>query len=244
MDLNTSKQQHDYSSTKESHSYSSEHSRSKPASLTGGSRDRWFDIRSPNHRSFRFVSASINNRKFNFPESNCEIVLESDAEQLEEPHKKLGKIKPILDQKEEMLIHSSSLKAIGPQNDRARSSDITLPKVIESKDEYSYIAVKPKYKVSNYLALIDRAERLNLQTPRTTEEVKEDQILDSKNAIEEVNQFEEELPFNDEDASECRSSSVRSGSVSRISMNSLMKRRIVDECVIFDREREMTEIVP
>lgn len=241
MSQNASKN-NDHSSTKDSHSYSSENSRSKAAPLCRLQRDKWFDILSPNNRKLR-NSATFNAQRFNFPENNCEIVPESELEQQEETHKKLGKIKLVLDQKEEMLIHSSSLRAIGSQNDRSRSTEIMLPKVIESKDEYSYIIAKPKYKVSNYLAVFDRTERPHLQTPKTAEQVKEDQLFDSKNAIAEVNQMEEDFGINDDALSEGRSSSVRSNSISRISTNSLLKRRVVDECDVFDREKEMTEIV-
>lgn len=233
----------DRSSTQESHSFSADKNRSVGVPISRLTCNRWVDTRSPTTRALKFLNNSFTNRKSRYVESNCEIVQESDLEQLEERQKRLGKIKPILDRKEELLFHSNSERLLATVADRSRSTEITLPKVIESKDENCYIMDKPKHKVSNYLAMIDRTEKLFIQPPKTAEEVKEDQIFDSQNAIEEVNQCEEEQAVNDDDGSEARSSSVHSGSISRISNNSFIKRRIVDECVIFDREKEMSEIV-
>lgn len=234
----------DRSSTFDSPSFSLDKSRSKETSGTKRNTDKWFNFKYPGNKGLKFMNNSFTNRGIRLPENNCEIVLEEDLEEIEERQKKLNKIIPIFDKREDLLFDNKRSKTFtGLGGDRSRSSEITLPKVIESKEEYSCFYDKPKYKFSNYLALVDKTEKFNMMTPKSTQEVKEEQLFDSQNAIEEVNQCEEELAFNDAESSENKSYSIKSGSISRISNNSFIKKRIVDECVIFDREKEMSEIV-
>lgn len=243
MESFTSKQ-NDYSSTKDSPSVSLDKSGSKSQRLSETNRTKAFRYKYLGNRNLKFMNNSFRNQQFRFPENNCEIVLEEELEQTEEHKKKLRKIIPIFDKREDLLFdHPRSKSFLGQTNDRSRSSEVTLPKVIESKEEYSCFYDKPKHKFSNYLALVDKTEKFNFMAPKVSQENKEEQLFDSKNAIEEVNPCEEDFGINDEESSENRSYSVKSGSISRISNNSFIKKRIVDECVIFDREKEMSEIV-
>ena len=238
----TPHKQNDASSTIDSPSISLDKSTSTRAVAARLTKQRSLNLKHPGYKSLRFMNSSFTDRKYPFLGNNCEIVFEEELEEIEERHKKRNRITPIFDKREDLLFHDIRPQ-FSLQGDRSRSSEITLPKVIESKDEYSCFYEKPKHKFSNYLALIDKTERFNFATPKSASEVKEDQLFDSQNAIEEVNQFEEDLAANDVECSENRSNSVKSGSLSRISNGSFIKKRIVDECVIFDREKEMSEIV-
>lgn len=239
----TIQKQNDASSTIDSPSISLDKSISTPVNSTGRlSKQRSLNLKHPGNKTLRFMNNSFTERKYPFLGNNCEIVFEEELEEMEERQKKLNKIIPIFDKREDLLFHDIRPR-YSLQGDRSRSSEITLPKVIESKDEYSCFYEKPKHKFSNYLALIDKTERFNFMIPKSASEIKEDQMFDSQNAIEEVNQYEEDLAGYDMECLENRSNSVKSGSLSRVSNNSFIKKRIVDECVIFDREKEMSEIV-
>lgn len=243
MDKSASKHnQHDGISTLDSQSSSMEKSRSKAVSLSKLPREPILNLNFRPTRVLKFMNNSFTAKPIKLIETNCEIVFEEELEETEVRHKKFKQIIPILDKKEELLFHSNRTNLLVENAERPRSTDLALPKIIENKDEYSYFYEKPKYKFSNYLAMIDKTERFRPVTPKTNSEIREDQLFDSNNAIEEVNQCEEDLGMADE-ILENRSMSVKSGSLSRISNNSFIKKRLVDECVIFDREKEMSEIV-
>ena len=242
MEKSASKQ-NEISSTLDSQSFSLDKNRSKAVSLSKLPREYNQNYISKPARPLKFMNNSFTNRPIKVLESNCEIVFEEEFEETEEGHKKFNKFIPILDKREEMMFRNNRGIMFSDNSDRPKSTEITLPKVIESKDEYSYFYDKRKYKFANYLAFLDKTEKFNLMKPKTISETKEDQLFDSQNAIEEVNQNEEDIGANDNDCCENRSNSIKSGSISRISNNSFIKKRIIDECVIFDREKEMSEIV-
>ena len=237
--IKSSKQ--DGTSTLDSDSISLEKSRSKAVSLSKISRTKNSTYLWKPSNSLKFMNHSLLNRPVQMFESNCEIVFEEEWEGNEERRSKIKKLMPVLDMREERLFHNNNSKLFNSQFERPMSTEIKLPKVIESKEEYSQILENPKHKLAKYLAMIDRTDRLNLIEPRNTIDSREDQLFVSTNAIEEANQCEEELGCND--ILENRSFSAKSGSLSRISNNSFIKKRVVDECVIFDREKAMSEIV-
>ena len=231
----------DGTSTLDSDSISLDKNRSKAASLSKISRTKHSTYLSNPGVAFKFMNNSFSSRPVRMFESNCEIVFEEESEGNEERRRKIKKLMPVLDMREELLFHNNNAKLFGEGVERPRSTDIKLPKVIETKEEYSSIYDNPKHKLVKYLAMIDKTDKFNVVEPRSTIDSKEDQLFSSQNAIEEANQFEEDLGGN-----EClddRSYSARSGSISRISNNSFIKKRVVDECVIFDRDKAMSEIV-
>ena len=231
----------EFSSTVETHSSSLDKNRSKKTKFRRTLPPAPKNRRYPGTFDFVFLSQSFNNKSQSKTTHLCEIVLEEDIEPLEEQTKKRSKITPILDKKEELLFGNNRSSILNYQ-DRSRSTDLTLPKVIESKEEDTPFHEKPKYKFSNYLALIDKTDRLNLFSPKKSFDSKDMHFYESQDAIKEDTLNEEE-PFVDDNISDNRSNSIKSGSISRISNSSFIKKRVIDECFVFDKEKELSGIV-
>ena len=229
------------SSTIETHSSSLDKNRSKKIGLRRTLPPQLKNRRYPGACDLLFLNQSFNNKHRSKTNHLCEIVFEEDLEQLEEHKKKRNKITPILDKKEELLFRGNQTN-IWNYQDRSRSTDLTLPKVIESKEEDTPFYEKPKYKFSNYLAFIDKADKVNFVSPKKSFDSKEIPFYESQEIIKEDTQNEEE-PFIEDNISDNRSNSIKSGSISRISNSSFIKKRVIDECFAFDKERELSGIV-
>ena len=174
-----------------------------------------------------------------FHSTVCETVEEDQLGEVEEKRRPLTKIKLILDKREDLLFDPTRRKSTPSLTSlRSRSSEVTLPKVIETKEEYSGFVEKRKPNFAKYLALIDKSDSAFLSKILSQNDPREEPGLASEDPIEE-NPCEDGMAEEAED----RSFSVKSGSLSRLSANSFAKKKIIDEVILFDREKEMSEIV-
>jgi len=182
---------------------------------------------------------SIQPLRTKFKSTVCEIVEEDQLEEVEEKERPLNKIKMILDKREDLLFDKTRRKSLN--NMRSRSTEFNLPKVIETKEEYSGFVEKRKLNIVKYFALIDKSDSTFVSRLLSQIEQKEEVELASEDPIEE-NPCEEGAAGEDDDDQE-KSVSIKSSSLSRLSSNSFIKKKIIDEVPLFEREKEMSEIV-
>lgn len=168
------------------------------------------------------------NYKTGLARSSFEPVKEVVEEQNEEKRKKFPMIRVVADREEDGFLQPPAFLRLlsDPGTGRSRSTDVGLPKVMESNDEY--LPMERKKHLKQYFAPIDKAEDTILTTNNSL--LSRHTVLFSKDTIEE-NDEEDPKERSISLSISCKSGSQRKLKVDEIDEDSQAKPHDISEVV-------------